>query len=417
MSLIKPIFRTPESGHYFFGYYDKSSLSIDNTKLLAQRSAFIDRAPENGDVLELGYFDWRESERFNKISETRAWNWQQGCMLQWLGPDFTNRIIYNDCLDGRFVSVTIDLTSRAKTILDMPVYSVNSNGEFALCLDFERLYWFRRGYSYPGVENHNKNVPIDYTTGVSLLDIANNTARQIVSLKDLMSNAPISCMERAVHYIEHAMFSPNGKRFCFLHRWQMDDGGIYTRLYTADTDGNNICLLHDSGRVSHCCWRNDCQILAYCGLETPVNRVRKHKLSAKILKLLLPCYHKIIGRTSMIARYVTGNSYVLFNDNAGVHSRVGACTLLEDGHPSFCPANQDVFVTDTYPGKNSMVPLILYDLKSDQMKVLDELRSIPEYDDSGERCDLHPRWSFDGKYLTVDTMDRGVRGIYLYETQ
>ena len=216
MSLIKPIFRTPESGHYFFGYYDKSSLSVDNTKLLAQRSAFIDRAPENGDVLELGYFDWRESERFNKISETRAWNWQQGCMLQWLGPDFTNRIIYNDCLDGRFVSVTIDLTSRAKTILDMPVYSVNSNGEFALCLDFERLYWFRRGYSYPGVENHNKNVPIDYTTGVSLLDIANNTARQIVSLKDLMSNAPISCMERAVHYIEHAMFSPNGKRFCFL---------------------------------------------------------------------------------------------------------------------------------------------------------------------------------------------------------
>jgi Tol biopolymer transport system component len=89
--------------------------------------------------------------------------------------------------------------------------------------------------------------------------------------------------------------------------------------------------------------------------------------------------------------------------------------LLEDGHPSFCPANNDMFVTDTYPGKDGMTSLILYDLKSDHMTIVDELKSIIKYDNSSERCDLHPRWSFDGKYLTIDTVDKGVRGIYLYD--
>lgn len=415
---MKPIFQTPKSEHYFFGYYDKSSLNAGNTKLLAQKSAFIDRIPENGDILDIGYFDWQKNDQFNKISETRAWNWQQGCMLQWLGPVFTNKIIYNDCMDGRLVSVIMDLTSQNKTILDMPVYSVDSRGKFALCLDFERLYWFRRAYSYHGVENHNKNVPIDYTTGIWVLDIANNSVRQIICLKDLMLNAPISCMNGAVHYIEHAMFNPSGKRFCFLHRWQMDDGGIYTRLYTSNTDGGNICLLHDSGRISHCCWRNDYQLLAYCGLETPVNKARKHKFLAKILfKPMLPLYHKIVSHKSMLARYITGNSYVIFNDNAGLHDQVGVYTLLEDGHPSFCPANQDIFITDTYPDKDSMISLILYDLKSKHLKVIDELKSIPEYDNSGKRCDLHPRWSLDGKYLSIDTMDQGFRSIYLYDVE
>lgn len=37
-----------------------------------------------------------DPERVKKIAETRAWNVQQSCMLQWLGPDFSSRVLYND---------------------------------------------------------------------------------------------------------------------------------------------------------------------------------------------------------------------------------------------------------------------------------------------------------------------------------
>jgi len=47
--------------------------------------------------------------------------------------------------------------------------------------------------------------------------------------------------------------------------------------------------------------------------------------------------------------------------------------------------------------------------------VIDELDSISEYDNSPIRCDLHPRWSFNGKYVSIDTMNDGVRSSYLYE--
>ena len=46
---------------------------------------------------------------------------------------------------------------------------------------------------------------------------------------------------------------------------------------------------------------------------------------------------------------------------------------------------------------------------------VDEFNSISKYDHSAIRCDLHPKWSADGRYVSVDTMHDGVRSIYLYD--
>jgi len=69
---LNKIFQTPKDGNYFFGYYDKSPLDINNKKLLACRSRFFDRAPTSDDTLEIGYFNWQRSDEFHKIVETRA---------------------------------------------------------------------------------------------------------------------------------------------------------------------------------------------------------------------------------------------------------------------------------------------------------------------------------------------------------
>ena len=274
---MEPIFKTPDDGHYFFGYYDKSPFDFVNQKLLSLRAAFMNQMPTKDDVLEIGYFDWRNSNEFVKLTETKAWNWQQGCMLQWVGPDFKNRLIYNDRLDGKFVSVLMDVDTKEEIVLPMAVYSMRSDGKYAVCIDNERHFWFRGGYSYQGVENVAKKMALDENDGIWLLNIEKKKTTQIINIMNLIKLNPLSNMKGATHYLEHLMLSPSGKRFCFLHRWNIADGGIYARFYTANMDGRDICLLNDSGRMSHFCWRNENELLAWCGLPTTINRLRKYE--------------------------------------------------------------------------------------------------------------------------------------------
>jgi len=164
-----PLFKTPLGSYHFFGYYDKSPFDADNVRLLSQRAMFMDRMPDKDDILEIGYFDWQHGNDFIKLTETSAWNWQQGCMLQWVGPDFRSNIIYNDRLDGKFVSVLMNIESKEKTILPMSIYSMHPSGKYAVCIDNERHFWVRNGYSYQGVENLDKRLDLNKNDGIWIL--------------------------------------------------------------------------------------------------------------------------------------------------------------------------------------------------------------------------------------------------------
>ena len=50
-------------------------------------------------------FDLQDGAWVKVIAKTYAWNVQQSCMLQWLGPDFKEEILYNDdclCINSYF---------------------------------------------------------------------------------------------------------------------------------------------------------------------------------------------------------------------------------------------------------------------------------------------------------------------------
>jgi len=413
---VNSIFKTPNNGHYFFGYYDKSPFDRDNQKLLAMRAGFMDRMQTKDDILEIGYFDWQNSNEFISLTETKAWNWQQGCMLQWIGPDYKNRIIFNDRIDNKFVSVIMDIETRKKTVLPMAVYTVRSDGKYALCIDNERHYWFRGGYSYQGIENRCKKELLDKKDGIWLLDIERKEVMQIINIGDLLNIKPLSNMKGATHYLEHLMFGPDGKRFCFLHRWQIADGGIYARFYTANMAASDICLLNDSGRMSHFCWRNENELLAWCGLPTPVNQLRKYKSALKFfIKPFLPLYHKLIHDNSSFSKIITGDSYVLFQDKTVIKNRIAPDKLREDGHPSFCPVNSDLFVSDTYQNEAGFRRLFLFNMQESKILDIAKLKSSPMLDDTGFRCDLHPKWSYNGRYVSVDTVNEGFRQMYVFD--
>jgi hypothetical protein len=332
------------------------------------------------------------------------------------------KIIFNERIDNSFVTVIFNIQTLEKEVLPMSYYAMDSSRSFALCVDNERHYFFRPNYSYKGIKNLTKNRPILDDDGIWFIDIKTKKISQIVTLKQMLKIRPLSNMNGAVHYLEHLMISPNGRRFIFLHRWRLLDGGVYSRLYTADIDGNNIYLLNDSGRVSHQCWKNSEEIVAWAGLSNPINSLRKYKKIVKFfINPLMPLYKKISGGNSVegntkFSSLIAGDSYVTFKDKTNLKIRLAKDVLKSDGHPSFSKSNERLMVTDTYPinSKNNKQELILFDILTNSIVTKNYLKH-DKYSQSPMRCDLHPNWSPDGKMVSIDTIDGGHRSINVYE--
>lgn len=417
--MTNKIFSSPTDSNYYFGYYDKSPLDSSASRLLAMRTSFLDRLPAEGDIAEIGYFDLA-SEKFNSITFTNSFNWQQGAMLQWLGPSFDTRVAFNRRIDNRFCSVIHDLETGNERILSLPIYTVNRKGEFALTIDFERHYWCRRGYSYDGVVVPEKNQPVVPGDGIWCLDIKSDKAQRIVAIEDLLKIQPLASMHGATHYVEHMMFAPDDRTFAFYHRWKLAEGGIYARLYVSDIDGGKPRLVHDTGRLSHYCWIDDHTILAGGAEKASVaGLLRKYKFLTKLIKPLMPLYRSLVkgnatdGQTRA-SSILTGDSYFIVDINSRKTKPVFRQAIDRDGHPSGIPGRPNWIVTDTYPDTNSRAKLLLGNLNTEEIITLGELNSIPEFDNTPSRCDLHPKISHDGRFVSIDTMNDGVRSIYLY---
>ena len=77
----------------------------------------------------------------------------------------------------------------------------------------------------------------------------------------------------------------------------------------------------------------------------------------------------------------------------------------------------DGFISDTYPDNDNenTGTLFYYDIQKNKNIILKKLKSIPEFDNTNLRCDLHPRFSITGSHFSVDTMDEGYRACNVYK--
>ena len=103
---------------YFFGYYDKSPWDITDRYMLCIRAndTWSDVSPkEKADILLIDTtLSEEDADRVRKIAETRSWNVQQSCMLQWMGPDFSSRILFNDCRGGSMYPLSRNLITERR---------------------------------------------------------------------------------------------------------------------------------------------------------------------------------------------------------------------------------------------------------------------------------------------------------------
>ena len=360
---------------HFFGYYDKFPWDLTGRYLLGLETTFMDRPPAPDDVAVVGMVDLAEGNRWQPLAETKAWNWQQGTMLQWLPTAPDREIIHNSREADRFVSVVRDVFTGEARTLPRPVYAVSRDGRQAVTLNFSRVADTRPGYGYVGLPDPSVDNLCPDDDGIYWMDIETGESRLIISLEQIVDIGRDSSMDGAKHWFNHLQFNHDGSRFLFLHRWKQSDRGRWTRLFTANPDGSDICCVSDHEMTSHFDWRNSTQILAWA---------RRHGI---------------------------GDRYFLFTDRSEQVDIIGEGALTCDGHCSYSPDGRWM-LTDTYPdASDSKRTLILYRLEDGHRVDVGRYYSLPEI--AGEiRCDLHPRWGRDGRQVCFDSVHEGHRQIY-----
>jgi len=165
---------------HWFGYYDKLQFDPSSRYVLGMEVGFEHRSPTADDRIRIGMVDLKDNDRWIDLGETRAWCWQQGCMLQWL-PGSSEEVIYNDRGDGHYISHILNVKTGKRRTLPGPVYALSPDAKWAVSTDFSRLADMRPGYGYAGIPDKYKDVLAPEQTGIWRMDLTTGKQQLIVS--------------------------------------------------------------------------------------------------------------------------------------------------------------------------------------------------------------------------------------------
>ena len=361
---------------YFYGYYDKSPWDKSDRYMicLKVKQTYKSVAPKEPGIV--GVIDTQSNNKFKMIGTTHSWNVQQGCMAQWMGPDFESKIIYNDFREGNYCSVIYDFkNNKEEKILPMAVYDVAKDGSFILSLDFSRLHRMRPGYGYSNLPDTTKEELCPEKGCIWKVNVETGEVTELFKYTDFANFEPNESMVGAEHKVNHLMISPNCKRVMILHRW-FQKGRKHTRLVTVNIDKTEMYNLSDNVFVSHCYWKNDEEILSF---------LRKND---------------------------AGDHYYLMKDKTQEYKMYWP-ELKTDGHCSYSP-NRKYVITDTYPNRKRIASVYLCTEISNQSQRIARVYSPFKYDNDC-RCDLHPRWNRKGDKVCIDSVHNGKRGLFVID--
>ena len=270
-------FITKGPNHHWFGYYDKLEFDPSGRYVLSNQISFEGRSPNENDVIKVGMIDTENGDQWIELGESRAWGWQQGCMLQFL-PNSRTDVIWNDREGDQFVSHILNIKTKEKRTLPFAIYTLSPDGIHAVTTDFERINHLRRGYGYAGIPDPNTDNIAPGNAGIYLCNLRTGKKKLIISLSQMMdmdlpeTGAPkFDDYPNQMHWFNHLLFNTDGTRFIFLHRWKTPSkatvGGFGTLMYTSDLEGKDLRLIDKSGYTSHFIWRDTEHIMAWSRIE------------------------------------------------------------------------------------------------------------------------------------------------------
>jgi hypothetical protein len=364
--------------HFFASYYGINSWSSNQKYVTILETDVKFKIPDEKDVATLGLVEL-STNKFIPLTQTRAWNLQQGCMAHWLAINPDSLVIYNDFRNDMYVSVILNvLTNKEIKIIPYPVAAVSPDGKEAISINFARMRITRADYGYAGNGQDAKaGISFPNDDGIFLIDLQTGKAKLIVSyssVKGMVPNVPNEGLE----YINHVLFSRDGSKIFWLARATPN---LNTTSFTANKDGSNIQRCFPDGwGGSHFDWLNGNELMV-----TAVYNAKQY-------------------------------GHILFTAGQKNYERLGNGLLDYDGHGTFSP-NGKWLVTDTYPGAGmNEQKIYLMDMKTKAVLPLGRYKE-PEEFSKGWRCDIHCRWSPKGDMIGFNSSHTGSRQVYIMKLQ
>ncbi|MFA6632134.1 MAG: hypothetical protein WCU90_07535 [Kiritimatiellia bacterium] len=372
--------------HLFASYYAINAWSADGRYATVLETEVKNRLPTEQDAAVLGVVDAQDNNRFIPLTETRCWNFQEAAMAHWLGTAPRTKFIFNDLVDGRFVSVIFDMANRTRRVVPFPVSAVSRDGRWAVSINYARLRLTRPDYGYGGNgQNARADTVWPEDDGLWLVDLASGEARLIVTIASVRDRMPPVKDPKALAYFCHTVFSRDGSKIFWLARTVENLSGQKvvrkweTTSFTCNRDGSGVRRCFPDGwGGSHFNWLDGDRLMVTAKFKDAVW------------------------------------SHVLFTPGKEDFTRLGRGLLDFDGHGVFSDDGRWM-ATDTYPDKLGERKLMVMRMADHAVLPLGSF-FVPElYREQYSRCDLHPRWRPDGKMLAFNSVHEGSRQVYVVD--
>ena len=431
--------------HHLFGFHDLLITNGSGDKYLSLEVDVMNRPPLPEEKFGVGYV---ENGNYIRLGETTALNYPQGARQQWVGD--TNYFTVNNRVGDVWGTDLYDADSNHLIDrFDATTHMLSKDGRYAYGLDYARLFRLG-GYGYSGIEDRGKDEAKPSHSGITKLDLKTKKAELLVSVLQVAECASHSSSGVSHHYLTHLCLNPSCTRIAFLHRYFMADGGLMTRLMSISTDGTGLrCLAQ--GFLSHFDWKDDNVIYIYGRANSSLDALRNNPLLSNPLmavpmKVAKKMVKFVLNRGGGKGNANAGKSFMTITDSEQpIITSFAQGLITEDGHPMLNPKNGDWCINDTYPDSEGIRTLMLYNFITNQRIDLGSFKMLKDRPDmalaekyfagvdpkilnsisqeelaftrSGLHCDLHPRWSRDGKQAVFDSIHEGTRQIYLVNVE
>jgi len=390
-------------GFFFYNCAPEDLLQFDPTGryMLGMSVSIEGREVTATDKGEIGIIDLKDNNKWMKVGQTTAWNWQQGCRLEWI-PGSSDEIIWDDRSDDgkSFVSRIYNTKTKETRTLPRPVYTVSPDGSTALTHDFERME--HGGTNFVGIPDKFKKQWAPQGTGIWKMDIKSGHSEKIVSVRQMArliypDGLPSDTLGGLL-YIFREGYNVSGNRFiAFVKDVRIKSPGVSsvrTIGFSMTPEGKDIRYLYEE--PSHHFWLDDERIMDNVKLVPPSG-------GAPV------------------------RAYYIFKDD-GSGKPMEMLWTAPNGHDIFHPGH-DWILTDTYstndPGEtynlNGHEFLYMYHIQTKKFVAVGkfEFRIQGKYSNADPgifRVDLHPRFSPDGRKVSFDSTHEGLgRQIYIID--
>jgi hypothetical protein len=241
-----------QSSYTGFWFYDEQQFDVSGRYALGMKVYFQDRDVKPSDRGDIGYIDLEDGYKWTKIGETTAWNWQQGCRLQWR-PN-SDEILWNDRADDgtHFVCRAYDFKTATVRTLPRPIYDVSDDGSTALTHDFARMK--HAGTVYVGIPDPYEHDRTPAQSGVEKMDMDTGEVEFLISLERIAKLAfPKGYQDETNLYFFREGWNPSGTRFiAFLRNMERPR---HVSGWSISADGKDVRYFFDN--PSHHVWLDD----------------------------------------------------------------------------------------------------------------------------------------------------------------